>query len=143
MPTSLRSRLDDLASSFASEVLVAIRASSLEELLGATPGHSRRSPAAATRISRAAGGRASRLARRSATDISNVVGRIAVLLGQHPKGLRAEQIRRELGLLAKEMPRPLKEALGTGRLGKSGQKRATTYFLKSGGRGSRAGGPAS
>jgi hypothetical protein len=52
------------------------------------------------------------------------------LLRQTPKGLRAEQIREELGLQAKELPRPLNEALDSGRLAKSGQKRATTYFVK-------------
>jgi hypothetical protein len=62
-----------------------------------------------------------------------VITRIVGLLKQHPKGLRAEEIRSNLGLLSKEMPRPLKEALDSGRLGKSGQKRATTYVAKGGG----------
>jgi hypothetical protein len=52
------------------------------------------------------------------------------LLRASPKGLRAEQIRQKLGLQSKELPRPLKEAVDGGRLGKSGQKRATTYFVK-------------
>jgi hypothetical protein len=39
-------------------------------------------------------------------------------------------------LQAKELPRPLKEALDTGRLSKAGQKRATTYFAR--GTGGRA-----
>ena len=62
-----------------------------------------------------------------------MVDSIVGLLKQSPKGLRAEQIRAKLGLQAKEMPRPLKEAVDGGRLGKSGQKRATTYFVKGGG----------
>jgi hypothetical protein len=49
--------------------------------------------------------------------------------------MRAEAIRAALNLQAKEMPRPLKEAVESGRVGKSGQKRATTYFLKGGGAG--------
>jgi hypothetical protein len=66
-------------------------------------------------------------------DIEQVVERIVSLLRQSPKGLRAEQIREKLALQAKELPRPLKEALDSGRLGKSGQKRATTYYLKGSG----------
>ncbi|HEY4015776.1 MAG TPA: hypothetical protein VGM06_20690 [Polyangiaceae bacterium] len=47
---------------------------------------------------------------------------------KHKEGLRAEQIRSELGLQAKEMPRILKEGLGKKSLKAKGQKRATTYF---------------
>jgi hypothetical protein len=64
-----------------------------------------------------------------------MVDGIVALLKQSPKGLRAEEIRAELGLQAKEMPRPLKEAVDAGRLRKSGQKRATTYFAAGGGGG--------
>jgi hypothetical protein len=130
-------------------VLEAIRSASLEELLAesssavhrrsagrparaldglhavAAPAHAPHHPAHGGRA-RASG----RLARRSSDDIEQVIGRIVGLLKQHPKGLRAEEIRSKLGLLSKEMPRPLKEALDGGRLGKSGQKRATTYFVK-------------
>lgn len=134
MTTSLRQRLDELASAFASEVLDAIRGAPLQELVGA---HS-----AGLRVARrsvtvdgpsapvAARGRGGRLPRRSADDIEQVVEQIVGLLRQTPKGLRAEQIREKLGLEAKELPRPLAEALDSGRLAKSGQKRATTYFAK-------------
>jgi hypothetical protein len=145
---SLRHRLDDLASTFASSVLEAIRGASLEELLGDSTTSPRRGVARATRVESSAGAAAAahaqpahargrarasgRLARRTSDDIEQVIARIAGLLKQHPKGLRAEEIRSKLGLLSKEMPRPLKEALDSGRLGKSGQKRATTYFAKGG-----------
>ncbi len=140
MPSSLRRNLDELASSFANDVLRAIRSASIEELLAESMGGGRRAAArsvaavsspAAPRAS-AAGGRrrAGRLARRSAGDITGVVDRIVGLLRASPKGLRAEQIRQKLGFQSKELPRPLKEAVDTGRLGKSGQKRATTYFVK-------------
>jgi hypothetical protein len=143
MPT-LRQRINDLVSSYASSIFEAIRSASLEELLAETAS-SRKAPggrpsraaveaalaapsAAHAPRPRAAG----RLARRSSDDIEQVIGRIVGLLKQNPKGLRAEEIRSKLGLLSKEMPRPLKEALDSGRLGKSGQKRATTYFVKGG-----------
>ena len=150
--STLRHRLNDLASTFASSVLEAIRSASLEELLAESSSVHRRSPGRPARsldglhavgapahaapahgAHGAHGGRgraAGRLARRSSDDIEQVIGRIVGLLKQHPKGLRAEEIRSKLGLLSKEMPRPLKEALDGGRLGKSGQKRATTYFAK-------------
>ncbi|HEY8092085.1 MAG TPA: hypothetical protein VIF09_29690 [Polyangiaceae bacterium] len=148
MPTSLRQRLDELASSFAHSVLAAIRGASIDDLTTET-GVTRRSaargtrssaPAAAPAPARAVGGRGrgGRLARRSSGDIARVIDGIVDLLKQAPKGLRAEQIRQKLGLQSKELPRPLKEALDAGRLAKSGQKRATTYFVKGGGGGGGA-----
>jgi hypothetical protein len=139
--TTLRQRLDELASTFANGVLHAIRSASLDDLraessalrpvAAARPGRpSGPAPSRPARGGRRAGGR---LARRSPADIATVVGRIVDLLKGSAHGLRAEQIRQKLGLRANEMPRPLKDGLGSGRLGKSGQKRATTYFLKGGG----------
>ncbi len=80
--------------------------------------------------------------RRSAADIAGFIDRIVDLVKASPKGLRAEQIREGLGVQAKELPRPLKEAVDGGRLGKSGQKRATTYFLKGGAPSPRPAAPA-
>src|SRR5579859_5002036 len=146
MATSLRRRLGELASGFASEVLDLIRGSSLDELLaesrvertqggGRRPGGSR----AASHEPPAARHRGVRLPRRSSTDVAKVVDRIVSLLRRHGGGLRAEQIREELGIVAKELPRPLKEGLDSRRLAKSGQKRATTYFVKAAGRKGRSG----
>jgi hypothetical protein len=143
MASSLRSKLGELASSFANDVLDAIRSASIEDLVAESSSSAgRRAPAArAAAVHRApavrpaaAGGRRrdGRLARRSAGDIAGFIDRIVNLVKASPKGLRAEQIRRGLGVQAKELPRPLKEAVDAGRLGKSGQKRATTYFLKGG-----------
>jgi hypothetical protein len=147
MASSLRQQLSELAASFANDVMNAIRSASIEDLLAESPGAVRRAaPArAAARTSaavavtaavRPAGGgraRGGRLARRSAGDIAKVIDRIVGLLRQSPRGLRAEQIRQRLSLQSKELPRPLKEAVDAGRLGKSGQKRATTYFVKGAG----------
>jgi hypothetical protein len=146
---SLRQRLNDLASSFASFVLDAIRGASLEDLLAESSGRAHRVPQRASADgapappARAARRRTGRLPRRSADDIAQVVENIVGLLRQSSKGLRAEQIRQKLGLEAKELPRPLKEALDSGRLAKSGQKRATTYVLKGGGAAGKASGRAS
>ena len=145
-PMPLREKLSALASSFTQDVLHAIRAASIEDLVGEAPGGARRAgraprasaPEAAPAPSpgpgrpRGRGGRraSGRLGRRSPADIAGVIDRIVALLRQSPHGLRAEQIRAKLGLQAKELPRPLREAFEAGRLGKSGEKRATTYFLK-------------
>jgi hypothetical protein len=161
MSNVLRNRLNELATQFATSVLSAIRGASLEELLAETsPGarltlalptsrglggslpRSRGVRAVAGRMPSSLGARASgRLARRSPDQIAGVVDRIVGLLRQNPRGLRAEQIRARLGLLAKEMPRPLKDALAAGRLGKSGQKRSTLYFVKGGGAVAKGPGP--
>lgn len=133
---ALRSTLTTLAEGLAEQILEAIRTTSLEELLGETG--SSKSAAAASRpaasASRPAKARASngRLPRRSMTEITEVVGRITELLRKSPGGLRAEQIRSNLGMQAKEMPRPIKELLDSGKVRITGQKRATTYILKTG-----------
>jgi hypothetical protein len=72
-----------------------------------------------------------RLKRRSADDIAATLGNIVTLLKAHPAGLRAEQIRKDLDMLAKELPRPLAEGLASKALRKKGQKRATVYFAGS------------
>jgi hypothetical protein len=137
MSISLRQRLNELASAFASQLLAAIRGAPLEELVADStsqrPGRPiGRSPAASSPR------KAGRLPRRSESEIADVIERVVSLLRQNPKGLRAEQIRKKLSLQAKELPRPLKDALDSGRLSKSGQKRATVYVAK-GGAGARVG----
>jgi hypothetical protein len=136
MPSSLRQQLSELASSFASDVLDAIRSASIDDLLaetsaGAPPVHATtRRPGRAERPAGRATGKPGRIPRRSAKDIAGLIDRIAVLLRQSPKGLRAEDIRKKLGVRANELPRPLKEGVQAGRLSKSGRKRATVYVLK-------------
>jgi hypothetical protein len=139
MAGTLQSRLSDLALLFSEGVLDAIRGASIAELFGESgarrPGATRRDDAPATKAApspRPGRRGAGRLSRRSPADIERIVNEIVALLGNHPAGLRAEEIREGLGLVAKELPRPLNEALSAGLLGKSGQKRATTYFVKGG-----------
>jgi hypothetical protein len=130
--TSLRSTLDSLASSFASEVLHAIRAASLDELLTETSGGTRRGPgrpratvsAAPTATTRRPPGR---LARRSHEEIAKTLGLIVAAVKAKP--MRAEQIRQVLKLDKRELPRVLAEGLKTKKLKSKGQKRATTYSV--------------
>jgi hypothetical protein len=135
MPT-LRSQLDALASSFANAVVDAIRGASLQELLatgGKRADAPRRAPAAAAPApARAAGKstRTGRLKRRSAEDIGKILDEVVSLVKSKKDGMRAEEIRTDLQLQSKELPRVLKEGLTSKRLRKSGQKRATVYFAK-------------
>jgi hypothetical protein len=140
MTTSLQSKLTELAQAFAGSVLAAVRSVSLDELLAGT--HRARPethvvngakapveesapkrPAARPRAAASTG----RLPRRSADDIAAALDQVVVLVKKHREGLRAEQIRTELRMQAKEMPRVLKEGLAKKKLKAKGQKRATTY----------------
>ncbi len=134
--STLKNRLDSLASAFASEVVRAIQSASLEELLGEVgrkrgPGRPPRSQS--TAVVHAAHGatrRPGRLPRRSAADIKATLDKVHGLLKSSKGGLRAEQIRAALSLDVREMPRVLKEGVASKRLSSKGQKRATTYFAK-------------
>jgi hypothetical protein len=132
MPT-LRSQLDSLAAAFASAVVDAIRGASLHELVGS---EGRGAPVArptaspAPKAIAAKTTRSGRLKRRSSEDIGQVLDQVVALVKKNKDGLRAEQIRTELDLQAKELPRVLKEGLRSKRLRKAGQKRATVYSAR-------------
>jgi hypothetical protein len=130
MTTALRSTLERLVRDFANEVLGALRTASLSDLASETgrgaPASSSRAAPVASAAPRARRGKV-RLHRRTAAAIGQVVDRVVSLLQSKP-GLRAEQIRAELGLAQNELPRPIVEALAKGRISKVGLKRATRYF---------------
>lgn len=145
--SNLRAQLTQLAATFTDGVLEVIRDTSLDELLresgsagrsARTESPSRQAKPTTSSPARPSGGesgRAStassgRLHRRSADEIAAELSRIVALLAKHRDGLRAEQIRAELGLEAKELPRVLKEGLTSRKLRSKGQKRATTYFAR-------------
>lgn len=128
--SNLKSAIAGLAEDFAAAVLAAIRSASLEDIVGQA-GNARGRGGAGLRM----GGSDGRRIRRTAADIASAVDAIETLLLKNPSGLRAEQIRKELGLEAKELPRPLAEGVAQKRFSKEGQKRATTYFAKGTGNG--------
>jgi hypothetical protein len=133
MANRLQSRISELASSFVDSVLEAVRSSSLEELVGGRGAvhDDRRASSARAAAPRAARASSSgRLPRRSAEDIAKVLEIVVSLLSSRKNGLRAEQIRTELNLQSKELPRILKEGLTRKKLRAVGQKRATTYFAR-------------
>ncbi len=134
--SNLRSTLESLAARFADNVIDALRSASLDEITGVGSSSSRARPrssppAAGEAVPRKRAG--GRLARRTADDIQAMMQKIVDLVGKHPDGLRAEQIRAALDVDAKELPRPLAEAVTSGALTRSGQKRATTYAVGSNG----------
>ena len=128
MTTSLRSQLNELAQSFADGVLAAVRNASLEDLV-AESGNGRRAASGGgggqpEPLRKARG----RLTRRSQEQIEAVLAKvIAAVRATGGKGLRAEEIRKTLGLDVREVPRVLQEGLRTKKLKSRGQKRATTY----------------
>jgi hypothetical protein len=73
------------------------------------------------------GRKSGRLPRRSAEAIAKALDQVIALVKKHKDGLRAEEIRANLGMASKEMPRVLKEGLTKKKLKAKGQKRATTY----------------
>lgn len=143
---TLQNQLDALAQKFVGELLSALQTVSLGDLQGtagataaivrsvsARPppipprvrGWDRPAPSPATTST-------GRLKRRTLEEVQAVVRQLVTLLGKHPAGLRAEQIRTLMSLDVREVPRILKEAVG-GKSVKilSGRKRSTLYGLRS------------
>jgi ribosomal protein L12E/L44/L45/RPP1/RPP2 len=123
---SLEEHVQALAVKFAQDVLAALKGASLSDIASLAGS----SPALSTTAAqpRAAARAPAKRARRSAEDLDRTVERLVRALEKAPDGLRAEALRVELGLAAKDMPRPLSLALESKRIKKRGQKRATTYF---------------
>jgi hypothetical protein len=128
--SKLRAAISDLANRFAVDLVETLRTMSLDELVAEVGGPRRAGAAAVLGTGRR--GKNGRLARRSAADLEKVTNGIVSLLHAHPNGLRAEEIRAALRLDAKELPKPLADALAAKRISKKGQKRATTYFARQG-----------
>lgn len=131
MTKALRTQLNELAKSFTEGVLAAIRTASIEDLLAESGGGGRRS--------RDEGGggqpdplrKGGRLARRSHEQIVATLAKVvAAVRATRGQGLRAEDIRKQLGLDVREVPRVLKEGLRTKKLKTKGRKRATTYSAR-------------
>lgn len=125
MSTDFRAALNDLAATFASSVIEAIRTAPLQAILDLAEGPALSGARAAPASSAHGGG--GRLHRRSPEEIARVLARVVALVGSVKEGLRAEEIRQQLGMKAKEMPRILREGLASKALKARGQKRSTTY----------------
>lgn len=121
---SLKADIDRLAAELVDAILEAVKGASFEEITG-WAGTPKRGPG---RPKKANGAKtAGKRVRRTAAEIQAEAKRVAAALKKHPKGLRSEQIRAELKVEKKDLPRVLKEALALKLVKSSGQKRATTY----------------
>jgi hypothetical protein len=103
---SLRSTLDGLAAEFTASILEILREASIAD------------------IAARANGRSPRL---SAEDVSTALDQVVALLKGRERGLRAEEIRKELGKEPREMQRVLKEGLRRKTLKAEGRTRWTVY----------------
>jgi hypothetical protein len=140
-PSPLRSTPSALASTFTDAVLAAIRSASLDDLHAESGGwassgrggrRARTAGAAAQPVplaTRGKSGKNGRLARRSDEQIATAVDQVVALVKKSKTGLRAEEIKKALGLDRREVPRILKTAVAKRKLRAKGQKRATTYTL--------------
>jgi hypothetical protein len=135
--STLRTSIESLAHQFAAGVLAAIRGSSLEEILGEGtpsrrgPGRPRKSVSsvgAAPAPSPSGRARGGKRLRRNANDLAAAAQRIAAHVAKHPKGIRGEQVRKDLGIAKNHWLKPLGMALGSKKIRKTGEKRATLYF---------------
>jgi hypothetical protein len=70
-----------------------------------------------------------RLPRRSEADLKRDVSTLMAVLRQHPEGLGAESIRAATGADKRALPKTLEEAMKAGSITKTGEKRATKYFV--------------
>lgn len=133
---SLHQTIQTLAAEFAEGVLDVIKSGSLDDLLNGSSGaRTVRRAVSASKVATVKTSKTSkggRLARRSLEDIDAMAKSIVNIVRSAGKdGMRAEVIREKLGIDRKELPRPLAQALKAGWLKTTGQKRATTYFVKS------------
>ncbi len=129
--SSLFDQINFLANGLVEGILDAVRGTSLTEL-GDAPEVNHRplsvrefkhGKTVATTLS-------GRLPRRSAENLEKVVGLVVGALGKAKEGLRSEQLQEALSLSKKEITGPLTLALFSKRIGKRGNKRATTYFVR-------------
>lgn len=118
---SIHATLHELATRFANELAAALIGASLDDLRSES---SRSAPRPVGRPR----SRQTSPARTPRGDRSEILGRVLDLLRAHPKGMRAEDIRRRLRLEKPLFVRAANDGLATGEIHKEGRLRATTYF---------------
>lgn len=125
----IESAIEKAASAFVSEILGLLRGLELEDLVELRsmrrPG--RRKLTSGTGVGYRKDGKR---VRRSIETIKGEAKKIATVVGRSKDGMRAEEILEKSGLVRKELPRVISEALKMGLLKKTGQKRATTYRVR-------------
>ena len=129
--SNLRRSIEALAGELAEGVLRALRGATLADFTnGSGAGAISRAPASTGAASPKRRARGKRV-RRSASDLKGAVDKIvATLRAAGARGLRAEVLRKRVGLGRRAMMRPVALAISSKRVRKTGEKRATTYFLR-------------
>jgi hypothetical protein len=129
--SSLFDQINFLANGLVEGILDAVRGTSLTELGDAPEVNHRPLSVREFKYGKTVAATLSgRLPRRSPADLEKVVGLVVGALGKAKTGLRSEQLQEALSLSKKEIVGPLTIALSTKKIVKKGQKRATTYFVK-------------
>ena len=67
--------------------------------------------------------------RRSANDLDKVGGEVIKLLGGAKRAMRVEEINKQLGTSTRELMRPIQKLLSQNKIKKSGERRATSYYV--------------
>jgi hypothetical protein len=122
--------LQELAETFAREIVSAIRAASVADIIGETSATAtlKRRPGrppknGSSTVAPTPTGRH----RRSADELEKHVSLIAKYVASHP-GSNAETVRKELGITRNQWARPVAMALKSKAIKKKGEKRATSYW---------------
>ncbi len=119
MNSPIRESIRTLATKFADELLELVRNGLSKELAA------KDQPVVALPKGRG------RRTRRSAKDLGAAADRILATLAKSAGGFRAEVLRARVGMSRPALLRPLRMLLASGRVRKTGQKRATVYLLGS------------
>jgi hypothetical protein len=121
---TLRSSIQTLAQTFASQLLEAIRGMSLDEILHEAKG------GAAVKTNGKTVAKATRKMKQTGRTRAISVEAIVSIAKKYPRGIRAEVLRRELGTKKDAFSNQMAAAVKSGAVRKTGTRRGTTYFAK-------------
>jgi uncharacterized membrane protein len=130
MPNAFRSHVSELATSLVESILAAARSVPLEELW-ADPRRANGEPhrnGGGVAIRPPAVNSSADARGRSTQAAAKTLELVVLLLRGQPGGMRAEHLRKKLGVSKPEITRALKQGLETKKIVSKGERRATTYF---------------
>lgn len=137
-PEELRTKIREAATRFTDEVIgafgeafasVAADFTTMDRPRAARPGPVAKRPAARKAVLASKPAKPGKRIRRSADQLEGIGMQVVRLLQGNKKGLRVEHINKTLGTTTRQLMRPIQKLLAEGKLKKSGERRATTYFV--------------
>ena len=128
--SDIQAQLSSLAETFTSQILETLRGASMDDIVNLNGAGSVKLPTASKTASKTTS--TGRLARRDPEEIAATIETIVAVLKKAPEGLRSEQLQEMTGIPKKEITGPIAQALASKQIKKTGNKRATTYFLGGG-----------